>query len=95
MENSYLAAKVTFCNEFYEIASALDVDYNELRELWLADSRIEKTHTFVYPDERGFGGKCLPKDVSAIFMWMKKSGYEPKFIKAILDSNKTFTAKNS
>lgn len=66
MENAYLATKVAFCNEFYDIASAFGVDYNEARELWLADPRIGRSHTFVYPEARGFGGKCLPKDLAAI-----------------------------
>lgn len=94
MENSFLATKVIFCNEFYEMANLLGVNYNELRELWLADSRIGKTHTFVYPEERGFGGKCLPKDVSGIYVKMKQNGYEPKLIKAVLEANQDFTNKN-
>src|SRR5919199_5826269 len=66
MENCFLALKVTFCNEFYDLAEQFGVDYNELRELWLLDPRIGRSHTFVLPDDRGFGGKCLPKDVSAL-----------------------------
>ena len=87
MENSFLGMKVIFCNEFYEIAQALKIDYNELRELWLADERIGRSHTFVYPNNRGFGGKCLPKDINAIVKKSEEVGYEPKFIKAILENN--------
>jgi UDPglucose 6-dehydrogenase len=87
MENSFLGMKVTFCNEFYEMAKALGIDYNELRELWLADKRIGRSHTIVYPDNRGFGGKCLPKDINAIVKKLEEVGYEPKFIKAILENN--------
>ena len=32
MENAFLALKVTFCNEFYELAQRFGVDYGELRE---------------------------------------------------------------
>lgn len=66
MENCFLALKVSFCNEFYDIAGAHGVDYNELREVWLEDPRIGRSHTFVYEDNRGYGGKCLPKDVHAL-----------------------------
>lgn len=66
MENCYLAMKVTFCNEFYDISEAHGIDYNELREVWLEDPRMGRSHTFVYEDQRGYGGKCLPKDVSAL-----------------------------
>lgn len=87
MENSWLGTKVTFCNEFFEIAETLGIDYNELRELWLADERINRSHTLVYPDKRGFSGKCLPKDLNAIVKKLEESGYEPKFIKKVLEEN--------
>lgn len=66
MENSFFATKVTFCNEFYDLASQFGVNYNELRETWLLDPRMGRSHTFVYPDNRGYGGSCLPKDIASI-----------------------------
>jgi UDPglucose 6-dehydrogenase len=94
MENCFLALKVTFCNEFYEVAGRFDVDYNELRELWLADPRIGRSHSFVLPDDRGFGGKCLPKDVSALVESARAQGYEPKLMAAMLEANARFRAMN-
>jgi Predicted UDP-glucose 6-dehydrogenase len=44
----------------------MGVDWNELRELWLLDPRINKNHTLVFERDRGYGGKCFPKDVKAI-----------------------------
>lgn len=66
MENTFFATKVTFCNQFYDLCLAMDVDYNKVRETWLLDPRIGRSHTFVYPDNRGYGGSCLPKDTAAI-----------------------------
>lgn len=83
MENSFFAMKVTFCNEFYDIAKNYGVDYNELRECWLADTRINKNHTLVFPKDRGYGGKCFPKDVKAIIEDSKKMGYEPELLEAV------------
>lgn len=88
MENSFLAMKVIFSNEFYDIAKALDVDYNVLRELWLADYRIGRSHTDVYPDKRGFSGKCLPKDTAALVYSAEQAGVEPKLMKAVREINK-------
>ena len=65
MENSFLALKVTFCNEFFDLCGAFGAPYEQVRDLWAQDSRIGSSHTNVTP-ERGFGGKCLPKDVAAI-----------------------------
>ncbi len=87
MENAFYATKVTFCNEFYDIARAHGVDYNELREVWLADPRISRDHTFVYPDNRGFSGKCLPKDVSAIIASAEERGCPPALLEAVLEIN--------
>jgi len=87
MENAFLALKVTFCNEFFDIAQALDVDFEELRELWLLDPRIGRSHTFVYADDRGFGGRCLPKDLSAIIRVAEQAGVEPGVLKKVHESN--------
>jgi UDPglucose 6-dehydrogenase len=88
MENAYLAMKVTFCNEFYDIAQAHGIDYNELRELWLLDPRIGRSHTFVLPFSRGFGGRCLPKDLSAIIASATKAGVRAGLLEAVRDVNR-------
>jgi UDPglucose 6-dehydrogenase len=87
MENAFLATKVTFCNEFYDIAEAQGIDYNELRELWLLDPRIGRSHSFVLPFNRGFGGRCLPKDLSAIISTATKSGVRAGLLEAVRDVN--------
>lgn len=89
MENSWIATKITFVNEFYEIARHFGVDYNELRELWLLDKRVSRSHTLV-SDRRGFDGKCIPKDTNGIVNAVKKKGYEPKFMEEVLRSNDRF-----
>lgn len=66
MENAYLATKVAFVNEFAAICEAEGVSFNEVRDLWLCDSRVDPSHTLVFKDSRGFNGKCLPKDLDAI-----------------------------
>src|SRR5579859_3875968 len=48
MDNCWIATKVTFCNEFYDIAKTYGVSYDELRELWLTDGRVGRSHTLVY-----------------------------------------------
>ena len=94
MENAFYAVKVTFVNEFYDIAQTHGVDFNELREVWLADTRISRDHTFVYPEARGFSGKCLPKDCNAIVHSSRQHGYEPRFMAACLQINDLFQALN-
>jgi nucleotide sugar dehydrogenase len=95
MENSWGATKVVFCNEFAKIAETFGVDYDELRELWLLDGRVERMHTAVFKNKRGFGGKCYPKDVNGIVEWSKKNGYEPKLLEAVLSVNEELKTNQS
>lgn len=87
MENSMIATKVTFCNEFYNIAQAFGVSYSQLREGFVLDERQGKMFTVVYKNKRGFGGRCLPKDLNAIIHASKKAGYEPKLLEEVLNTN--------
>lgn len=89
MENAFFASKLSFCNEFYNICKAFKADYNEVRELWLKDPRITKTHTAIYNKDKPyiFGGKCLPKDLAGIIASAKKAGYEAKFLQTIKELN--------
>ena len=66
MENSYLAMKVSFCQQFFDIAEKTGVCYEELRELFVLDPRVEPSHTFVYRDRPYWDSHCLNKDVRAI-----------------------------
>jgi UDPglucose 6-dehydrogenase len=93
MENAFLATKVTFCNEFFDIAQRLGIDYSELRELWLLDPRIGKSHTFVFPDRRGYAGKCLPKDMDAVIAAAEDAGYDPQFLRAVASANERMRSR--
>jgi len=87
MENAYLSMKVTFCNEFYDIAEKVGVPYDELRELWLMDPRMGRSHTWVLPDKRGFGGKCLPKDLDALIALAEQAGADPSLLRQVRETN--------
>ncbi len=76
MENCFLAAKVAFVNQFFDIASALGVTFDELRDAWLLDPRVGPSHSAVTP-ERGFRGRCLPKDIAALIAAMRPFGGAP------------------
>ncbi len=89
MENTFFASKIVFCNEFYNICKTYGVDYTIVRELWLADTRINKNHTLIFNQDKPFcfGGKCLPKDLSGIIFHANENGYSPNFLKAVQDAN--------
>lgn len=90
MENCWGAMKVTFANEWYEIAKRFGADWHRLREAFLADGRTERMHTMVRPQARGYGGKCFPKDVRAIIYASNKKGYQPALLEEVDRSNNKF-----
>lgn len=87
MENAFYSVKVTFCNQFYDLAEKMGVDYHKLRETWLLDPRISRSHTFVYPENRGYGGNCLPKDTAAIIYQGDQLGVDMSLLKATQEAN--------
>jgi len=95
MENTWLAMKVTFCNEFYRIANHFGVDYNELRELWLVDPRINRSHTFVYEDKPYYDSHCLNKDIPALIAFCDAVNYNPTLIRQMYLANKRFKGNKS
>ena len=88
IENTFYATKILFCYEIKQICDSLGTDYNEARELWLLDPRLNPMHTSVFKDnDLPFSGKCFPKDLSALIAASEKSGYDPKFLKEVKSSN--------
>ena len=82
MENAFLAMKVSFCCQFWEIARQIGVDYPELRELFLLDPRVNPSHTFVFDGHPYWDTPCLNNDVTAI-----AETYDAAFLKSLIAYN--------
>lgn len=65
--NSFLATKVLWMNQFYDIIENHGSNYNIVINALSADPRIGTSHTSVpgFDGKRGFGGACFPKDTAA------------------------------
>ncbi len=83
--NCFLATKVTFANQMYEICEGADIDYDKVCEYALYDNRIGKSHLAVPgPDgERGFGGHCFPKDLAAMINFSDKKEVDNHFLASV------------
>ena len=90
MENAFLAMKVTFCNEMFDLCQKIGVDYNSVREIWTADKRIGTSHTFVFENNRGFGGSCFPKDIASLAFQGEQAGSDVSLLKAVIEKNKQY-----
>lgn len=66
MENCFLALKVQFCSEFFNIAETIGVNYNELRECFVLDERLGESHTYINPEQPYYDSHCLNKDVPGL-----------------------------
>ena len=74
--NAFAATKVALFNEFRSLTDKLGLDWKAVREGVLGDGRIGNAWTAVPgPDgKRGFGGKCLPKDLEMLIDCFKSAG---------------------
>ena len=63
------------------------MDFWTVREGWAKDNRVEKMHSAVFKDSRGWGGKCYPKDVSAFICAVDQAGYSPKLLAEMVNAN--------
>lgn len=94
MENTYFGVKVTFANEMRNLVEKAGGDWYDVWQGWALDPRVDVMHTAVFPESRGFGGKCLPKDLNALVEFSRGKGYEPEFLKEMLRSNERFNKQN-
>jgi UDPglucose 6-dehydrogenase len=87
--NCYLATKVIFANEMYQICQANEIDYDKVTEYALYDTRLGKSHFSVPgPDgDFGFGGHCFPKDLSAMIYEANKHGADTTILSAVKKKN--------
>lgn len=71
-ENYWIMQRVDFWNDVYEICDTFGIGFDTVREGLLLDPRLGRTHSFVYPNNRGWSGKCLPKDMNSLANSMRK-----------------------
>jgi UDPglucose 6-dehydrogenase len=86
MGNLFLAMKVIFANEMYDVCEKIGIDYGEVKEIFGADTRIGKSHLNVTP-ERGFGGKCFPKDMKAFIEFCRKIRVDVPLLETVWGEN--------
>lgn len=72
--NAFLSTKVSFANEIYDLCDGIGLDYDKVIEYATYDERLGLSHWGVPgPDgDRGFGGHCFPKDLSALIKITEK-----------------------
>jgi len=89
MTNTFLATKVSFANEMYNICTRLGIDYDKVVEYSTYDKRLGKSHWAVPgPDGKlGFGGSCFPKDINALIHLGLELDMTPEVLIATWETN--------
>lgn len=83
--NAFLAAKISFVNEIASLCDAVGADVEGVLAGMALDHRIGEQ--YMRPG-LGFGGSCLPKDVSALAHAAREHAIEPTLMDAVLDVNR-------
>lgn len=95
LRNAFFATKVVFFNQLYDLCEAIGVDYEALRECAAQDPWVAPggQHTVIWhKGYRGYGGRCLPKDVRAFIQFAREHGVDLKLLKAVEAANASLTA---
>ena len=91
--NSFLATKVSFFNQVYDLCKAKDIDFEAVRQVIADDKRIGHGHSMV-TEQRGFGGHCFPKDTNAIVETAKNDNVDLTLIEEAIKYNATIRKPN-
>lgn len=77
--NCFLATKVTFFNQLYDIVSNSGANFSTIINAVGMDKRIGHSHAKVpgFDGKQGFGGACFPKDTTA-FTWFARDNYKKR-----------------
>lgn len=87
--NVFLSVKVWFFNEMHDICDKFSVKYKDVQDLLHLDARVGLSHTDVpgHDGQRGFGGKCLPKETIAMCNLQQELGLDDSVLRSILKRN--------
>jgi UDPglucose 6-dehydrogenase len=96
--NSFLATKVTFMNEMYDVLKAArGADWNTFTKIIANDPRIGSSHMRVPGNDgqRGYAGSCFPKDTAAL-AWFAREILNTQFtqLETSIKINDTLRKKN-
>lgn len=78
--NAFLATRISFINEIANICEIVNANVKSVIEGMGYDKRIG--HEYMKPGI-GFGGSCLPKDITALTHMAEKNGYEAVLLKGV------------
>lgn len=93
--NNFAVVRIAFANVFYDLAESVGADYNVVKDMFF---KIQQDQTYMevpgHDGTRGFGGKCLPKDLDFLIKTLDTHGIDQNWFKHIRELNKEWTKKS-
>lgn len=97
--NAFFANKVIFANHVYDLCENLFADYKNIKEIMEEELRSgkERANHFkvIHKGYRGFGGKCLPKDLKTFIKIFESEKLNPELFKTIDKINDNILKKQN
>ena len=92
--NNFAVMRIAFANVFYDLAQDINADYSKVLDMYL-DIQQDQTYMEVpgHDGTRGFGGKCLPKDLDFLIETLDEKGIDQNWFKHIRELNKRWQKK--
>jgi len=93
--NNFAVMRIAFANVFYDLSESVGADYNTIKDMFF---KIQQDQTYMevpgHDGTRGFGGKCLPKDLDFIIDTLDKHNINQNWFKEIRELNKEWIKKS-
>lgn len=92
--NNFATLRIAFANVFYDLSEAVGADYDMVKDMFF---KIEHNQTYMevpgHDGTRGFGGKCLPKDLDYLIDTLEQFNIDQNWFKHIRELNKRWKKK--
>lgn len=86
--NNFAVVRIAFANVFYDLSEKLGADYDLVKKTFF---QIQQDQTYMdvpgHDGTRGFGGKCLPKDLDFLIKTLEELEIDQNWFKHIRDLN--------
>jgi UDPglucose 6-dehydrogenase len=92
--NNFAVMRIAFANVFYDLAESVGADYDIVKNMFF---EVEHDQTYMevpgHDGTRGFGGKCLPKDLDYLIDTLDQFNIDQNWFKHIRELNKGWKEK--
>ena len=92
--NNFSVMKIAFANLFYDLSKKVGADYDVVKNSYL---KIAHDQSYInipgHDGTRGFGGKCLPKDLNFTINTLDENNLDSSQLKQIRELNKEWQKK--